>query len=156
MRSVTNRIPYFTETELACKSSGIVCMDPRFAAELPRLREAWGRPLTLNSVCRTPAHNAAAGGHPSSLHLTANPRWPTLGAMAADVRWRDWHVADMLAFARLAWRLGWAIGLHNGFCHVDRRGDLVLSELPRQVFVYGSWDGRFGPDAVRKLAEAKQ
>lgn len=58
-----------------------------------------------------------------------------------DVRWRGWPVADQLAFARLAWALGWSVGLHDGFCHIDRR---QLAGLPRACFLYGTWSGRFG------------
>lgn len=142
----TGAIPFFSVTELACKGTGAVRLDPRFAAALPFLRVSWGRPLAPNSVCRTPAHNARVGGHPRSLHLTENPAHPgAAGTMAADLAWRDWPVADQLALARLAWRQGWAVGLHNGFVHVDRRADLGMA---RAVFLYGEWAGLFGPDDV--------
>jgi hypothetical protein len=144
MTPVTTAIPYFSASELACKGTGVVKLDPRFAEALPKLREAWGKPVRPNSVCRTPAHNRAVGGHPSSLHLTENPRWPTLGCMALDWPWRDWPTAEKLEFARLAWRMGWAVGLHNGFCHLDRRADLRVKLLPPSVFLYGQWDGAFG------------
>jgi hypothetical protein len=80
--------------------------------------------------------------------MTENPKWPTFGAMAADVRWRGWSVAEQLRFARLAYSLGWSVGLHNGFCHVDRRADLKLSNLPQSVFLYGEWDKSFSPSDV--------
>lgn len=62
-----------------------------------------------------------------------------------DVRWRGVPVAEQLAFARLAWSMGWAVGLHDGFCHIDRRGDHGMA---RSVFLYGTWGGRFGPAEV--------
>ena len=147
---VTTPIRFFPAHECACKGTGIIRMDPYFAHAAPLLREAWGQPLTPNSICRTPAHNAAERGHPRSLHLTENPAWPTVGAMAMDVRWRDWSTAEKLRFARLAWSMGWAVGLHDGFCHLDRRGDLGLSTLPRKVFLYGKWSGAFHPGDVTK------
>ena len=134
----TGALPFFAENELACKGTGVIKLDMRFAAALPALRAKWDRPMILTSVCRTPEHNERAGGHPRSLHLTENPVHPTEGTMAADVAWRDWPQAEQLQFARVAYRLGWAIGLHNGFCHIDRRGDIGL---PKTVFLYGSWDG---------------
>jgi hypothetical protein len=155
---VTTAIEFFPYDELECKGSrkidpetrkgipgtGIVLLDPRFAQHLPELRRAWGRPVTPNSVCRTPAHNAKTkGANPSSLHMTKNPKWPTLGCMAMDWPWRGWSVEDQLAFAQLAWRLGWSVGLHNGFCHVDRRADLGLRALPQHAFLYGTWSGAF-------------
>lgn len=148
MQPITTAIPYFSESELRCKGTGVIKLDPRFADALPKLREAWGGPLVPNSVCRTPAHNAREGGHPRSLHLTDNPHWPTLGTMGADIRWRGWEPARQLAFARVAWGLGWSVGLHDGFCHVDRRADLKLPNLPQAVFLYGTWTGSFNRDDV--------
>ena len=158
MTPVTTPIRFFSHAELECKGSrvngrpgtGVIRMHPTFATELVRLREAWGRPVVPNSVCRTPAHNRAVGGHVRSLHLTENPHWPTLGCMAMDWPWRSWTKADQLAFARLAWRMGWSVGLHDGFCHIDRRADLGLRDLPQAVFLYGTWTGRFGPAEVRQ------
>lgn len=148
MKPITIAIPYFSESELRCKGTGIIKLDPRFAEALPKLREAWGASLTPNSVCRSPEHNKKSGGNPNSLHMTENLKWPTLGTMAADIRWRDWTVFNQLRFARLAYSLGWSVGLHNGFCHVDRRSDLNLAALPQNVFLYGTWDGRFKPSDI--------
>jgi len=145
----TDALPYFPRHELECRGTGVIQLDARFAAALPALRVEWGRPLTPNSVCRSPQHNASEGGHPRSLHLTDNPAWPTNGTMAADIRWRGWSTDDQLAFARLAWSRGWSVGLHNGFCHVDRRGDLGLPELPQRVFLYGTWGDDFSPGDVK-------
>lgn len=147
----TGALPYFSERELACRGTGVIRLDLRFAAALPALRAAWGRPLDLTesgSVCRTPEHNLRVRGHPRSMHLTDNPVHPTHGTMAADIPWRGWAAADQLRFARLAYRMGWSVGLHDGFCHVDRRADLGLPNLPKAVFLYGDWSGNFGPDEV--------
>ncbi len=157
MTTWTDAIPFFKRHELDCQGTrkldqdgvpipgtGVIEMDIRFAVALPNLRIKWGSPLNTNSVCRTPEHNAAInngkGGHPRSLHLTKNPKHLTHGSMAADIPWRDWPTMRKLAFAQLAWRLGWSIGLHNGFCHVDRRKDIGLQQ---RVFVYGTWDDLF-------------
>lgn len=142
---MSRAIEFFSERELACKGSGVIKLDPRFAAALPELRRAWGSALVPTSVCRTPEHNAAVGGHPRSLHLTENPVHPSQGAMAADIAWRMWPTDRKMAFARLAWRMGWTVGLHDGFCHVDRRADIGLS---RSVFVYGTWSRPFDPADV--------
>jgi len=139
----TKALPFFTADELACQGSGIVKLDMRFAAQLPALRMAWGSPMILNSCCRTPEHNARVKGHPRSLHLTINPKWPTWGCMAADVGWLSWSTEEQFQFALLAWNQGWSIGLHEGFCHIDRRGDMKRSELPQTVFTYDHWDGAF-------------
>lgn len=141
----TDALPYFPRHELACKGTGIILLDARFAAALPHLRMMWGKPLTPTSVCRTPAHNTAVGGHKTSMHLTENPARGTNGTMAADLAWGPWPPEQQLAFARLAWSLGWAVGLHDSFIHVDRRSEVRLRP---QVFVYGQWTGGFNAEQV--------
>ena len=141
----TQAIPFFTEKELACQGTGVIKMDIHFAVHFPLLRLKWDKPLIPNSVCRTPQHNEDEGGHPRSMHLTDNPEWPTDGTAAGDVRWRDWPVDEKLSFAKLAWSLGWSVGLHDGFCHVDRRVDFGLQQA---VFIYGAWSDHFDPDEV--------
>lgn len=143
--TVTTTIPYFSEQELRCKGTGIIRMDPLFESELPRLREAWGKPLSPSSVCRAPSHNAKVGGHPRSLHLTENPVHKVAGTAAADITWRGWPSSDRLAFARLAWSMGWSVGLHDGFCHIDRRD---AAGLPQTAYLYGAWSGAFGPGQI--------
>jgi hypothetical protein len=158
MQPVCTAIAYFGAHELDCNGTrdigkdghpipgtGVIKMDPRFARALPELREAWGEPLLTNSVCRTPAHNTRIGGHWRSLHLTDNPHWPSVGSMAADIRWRSWSTTKKLAFARMAYSMGWSVGLHDGFCHVDRRADIGLT---KRCFLYGTWGGVFDPSEV--------
>jgi hypothetical protein len=142
----TDALPYFTRKELACKGSGVIKLDMRFAAALPDLRRAWGEPLHPTSVCRTPAHNLAEGGASGSWHLTENPERPSHGCMAADIRWRDWPTEKKMAFARRAYKMGWAVGLHDGFCHIDRRGD--CDGWRKTVFIYGTWSGAFSKEDV--------
>lgn len=141
----TSAIPYFGESELRCKGSGIIEIDERFAVMLPYLRLKWGKALSLNSVCRSPAHNKAVDGHPTSLHLTYNPKHKTNGTMAADVDWKSWTKDEQIKFAKLAINLGFAVGLHNSFCHIDLRSEIGL---PKTVFLYGSWDNRFSPSDI--------
>lgn len=143
---ISKPIPFFTADELACKCCGLIKLDIHFAVHAPLLRLKWGRPLYPSSVCRCPRHNADEGGHVRSLHLTENPKHPTDGTAGMDVKWRNWPLEEKLRFARLAWRLGWAVGLHDGFCHVDRRADFGLQQ---RVFVYGAWSGAFEPAAVK-------
>lgn len=142
-------IPFFTEEELSCQGTGIIKLDIRFAVALPALRLDWGKPLSMSSVCRAPSHNKVInngkGGHPRSLHLTENPVHPTDGTMAGDVIWRDWPEEEKLYFARFCWRRGWSVGLHDSFCHIDRRKDIGLMQAS---FLYGQWTGSFGTDDV--------
>lgn len=138
--SWTGALPYFSAAELACKGSGVIKLDPEFAAMLPALRVLAGRALIPSSVCRTPEHNRKVGGHVRSLHLTDNPAHATRGAAAADIQWRTWSEKDKLIFARTAYKLGFSVGLHDGFCHVDWRRS---AGLPQACFLYGTWAGNF-------------
>ena len=143
----TEALPYFPKSQLACKGSGVIKLDIRFAVLLPLLRERWGKPLTPSSVCRTPTHNKAVGGHIRSLHLTDNPHHKTNGTCAADIRWADWPVSEQLRFAKLAYSLGFSVGLHQAFCHIDLRS---IVGLPQAVFLYGTWTNAFTPAGVTR------
>jgi len=138
-------LPFFPENELACRCCGVVKLDIRFAAMLPALRQVWGKPLTPSSVCRCPKHNVRVKGHPTSLHLTENSKWPTTGAAAADIAWRDWPTLDKLQFARMAHKHGFRVGLHDGFCHLDLGRELGINPKP---FLYGTWTGVFNPENI--------
>lgn len=147
MTAWTQPLPYFSRKELACKGSGVIKLHPTFAATLPHLRVMFGEPMIPTSVCRNPEHNRYVGGHPRSLHLTENPEHPTEGCMAADIRWDEWEDGKKLWFAGMAWDLGWSVGLHNAFVHIDRRRDIGLRQ---NVFHYGAWwQGPFGVEDVK-------
>lgn len=139
MTPVTTAIDYFAATELRCKGSGIIRLDPRFARALPELRVAVDHAMIPSSVCRSPAHNKAERGHRTSLHLTDNPKW-NCATMAADIQWRSWSFAKKFNFAKTALKLGWRVGLHDGFCHIDRLKDITTG-YP-DVFVYGAYTGK--------------
>ena len=145
----TEPIQYTSRKECACKGSGIIKIDSLFVEPWIVLRETWGEALSISSLCRTPAHNLRERGNKNSLHLTENPKWPTVGSMAADITWISWPRTKKLAFAKLAWRLGWSVGLHNSFCHIDRRGDLNAPGLAKNVFLYGTWDFAFDIEDVK-------
>jgi hypothetical protein len=68
--------------------------------------------------------------------------------MAADLLWSDWESEKKLDFARLAWNMGWSVGLHRTFCHVDRRRDIGLRQA---VFVYGEWADNFGANDITEF-----
>jgi zinc D-Ala-D-Ala carboxypeptidase len=141
MITVNTEIPYFARHELMCKGSGMIRLDKRFADALVSLRREWGKPLMLNSVCRSPEHNKKVGGAANSYHLTVHPSRPTNGTMAADVNWANWTKERRIDFARFAWQRGWSVGLHEGFIHIDRRKDIGVQQI---VFLYGIWQGAFG------------
>jgi len=70
--------------------------------------------VLVNSWYRSPAHNEAIGGVPSSMHLT-------LGAAdIVKVGWSPKEVADALEQSPYRQELG--VGRYNTFTHVDVRG----------------------------------
>lgn len=146
-------IPYFNRDELESPDTREIRLDRRFAAAFPALRLAHGGPLVPTSVCRTPAYNERIRGHPRSLHLTDNPVHPTDGTMGADLYWETWPVQTKLRFARLAWSMGWSLGLHDEFVHVDRRADLgdpPGSYLEQTIYEYDNWSRPFSQAAIRQ------
>lgn len=145
MASWTEALPFFTKGELGCRHCGEVKIDIRLAALLPAMRQRWGKPLTPTSVCRCLLHNTSVGGHPRSLHLIDNPVWPTDGSGAVDISWRDWPAQTKLDFARMAHRLGFRIGLHDSFVHLDIGRELGMSPAP---FLYGSWSAPFNSEDI--------
>lgn len=141
MKSWDARLKYFSEDELKCQGTGVIKLDIRFAKALPLLREEWGKPLIVTSVCRTPEHNKNVGGHPNSLHLTENPKHDTWGTMAADIYWKNWSTEEKKRFAKFAYSRGFSIGLNDTFCHIDLRKEIGLYQA---VFNYGSnWSNQF-------------
>ncbi len=150
--SWTDALPYFGRDELACRGSGELILDVRFAAALPALRAKWGAPLNPTSVCRSPDHNAAVNGHPRSLHLTHQDpseismgRDKRFGTMAADIDWGDWSDKARREFAVLARSERWAVGLHPDFCHIDLRRVIGLGLV---TYEYGDWSEAWGKHEV--------
>jgi hypothetical protein len=136
-------LPYFTASELACRCCHTIALNTQFAAALVALRSSWGQSLNPTSVCRCPTHNVSVGGHPNSLHMTTGVHGIS-GTAAADFAWRHWGDTLKREFAQLAYSMGFSVGLHDGFCHVDGR---TLGGLSQGSFVYGNWTG-FSPMEV--------
>lgn len=83
--------PHFCVREFRCKDgSDPVFIDTALAELLERIREHFGKPVTITSAYRTPAHNAKAGGAKFSQHLYGR---------AADIRVQDVSVEDVAAYA---------------------------------------------------------
>lgn len=59
----------FSLREFQCPCCHTVMLHPKLAASLQKLREAWGKPLTVTSGYRCARHNAEVGGVPNSRHM---------------------------------------------------------------------------------------
>lgn len=81
----------FSRAEVACKCCGIDWVSMTLLCKLQIVRDQYfaifKEGLTLNCVCRCPAHNADVGGKPDSAHLTTDKK---IGE-AADISCTDSH-----------------------------------------------------------------
>lgn len=133
---------YFDPSELQCPKAEIVVLAPGFAPALAALRHDFGRPMRVNSCCRSADHNRAIGGHPRSLHLLRNPYWTyppghdcagsPVETCAIDIAVPDGPYRGALIAA--AWNAGFSVGVARTFVHLDARS-LVLG-LPQTSFLY--------------------
>lgn len=114
----------FSVRELSCPH----CQappQPRLIIELQKLRDAFGRPMTITSATRCKEHNAAVGGAPNSQHLQGIA---VDVAVPVDLR----HDLVRLAMAAGVWR---GVGIAKTFIHLD------LRLANPAVWIYGS-DGK--------------
>ncbi len=124
---------YFSDSELKCRCCGVVSIADGFEDKLIELREAYGRPMYVNSACRCTAHNITVGGHPSSSHIFDSQKRPFKGSYGIDIRCDD--SKDRAALILLALQLGWCVGINKTFLHLDRRRD-YFPDYPQVVFLY--------------------
>lgn len=125
-------IPYFTHKELACPQTGKIILAPGFADKLIELREAFGKPMSVNSACRSKEYNKKIKGAAKSFHVFDQPFYQAQGCCAVDIAMTCSATRGKLIAA--AWHLGWSIGVHKNFIHLDRRID--YTNLEQIVFTY--------------------
>ena len=114
--------PDFKVRELRCRDgSDTVMVDETLTVVLQCIRDHFGKPVTITSGYRTPAHNAAVGGAKSSQHLLGR---------AADIRVQGVSVEDVAAYAESLmpdWggvgRYPVKAGRATGWVHVDTRAE---------------------------------
>jgi len=121
----------FTHLEIADRDTREGRLAPGFAQALAMLRISFGRPMKVNSCCRTLRRNNLVGGHPRSLHIYDSSPHGIAGACAIDIATPDIRYA--LDLARLAIAEGWSVGVNKSFLHLDRRAD---HGLPQGLFGY--------------------
>ncbi len=83
--------PHFRVREFRCRDgSDPIFVDTQLVELLERIREHFGKAVTITSAYRTAAHNAAVGGAKFSQHLYGR---------AADIRVQGVRVEDAAAYA---------------------------------------------------------
>jgi hypothetical protein len=116
--------PHFSPAEMACTSSGELCVDAAFMDRLEALRAALGMPLPINSGYRTPAHNAAVS--------ETGEHGPHTTGHAADIRINGAAAVRLIGLAPSLGFTGIGIAqkgaLDARFVHLD---DLSYPAFPR-------------------------
>lgn len=131
---------YFSDSELRCKGEvckcGQVKLNTKFDAKLLQLRRNVNEPMTVNSCCRCKIHNDVVKGAKRSFHLCDNTGFKTDGTCAIDIKRKDDTYNIKLVLE--AWELGFSIGVHPSFFHLDLRTEVIGK--PQIVFSYGKTD----------------
>ena len=106
--------PHFFRDEFACRCGcGFDTVDTKLVQGLQHLRDIMKAPVSINSGCRCPEHNAAVGGVPNSQHLLGK---------AADIVMRGYTPEEVAEFADLLVEFGNSgIIIYDNFTHVDVR-----------------------------------
>jgi hypothetical protein len=120
----------------------VVKLNPIFDSKLLQLRVIVHEPIKVNSCCRCGSHNKKVGGASKSFHLLDDSGFKTNGTCAIDIpRGKASFNIKLLLHA---WELGFRIGVHPNFFHLDVAPDVV--DKPQIVFAYGKTD----PDDLAK------
>ncbi len=103
----------FQVKEFACKDgSDKILIDNELVLVLQKVRDYFGKPVTINSAYRNASYNRKIGGVSNSQH--------TMGT-AADVVISGVKAEEVAKYAEYIMGNKGGIGLYNGFVHVDTR-----------------------------------
>lgn len=101
----------FRVREFRCKDgSDPIFLDGELVSILQKIREHFGKPLTITSAYRTPTHNKACGGAAYSQHLYGR---------AADFKIAGVGPDTVAAYAETLLPHSGGIGLYPNFVHLD-------------------------------------
>lgn len=103
----------FRVKEFACSDgSDPIFISPDLVSVLQKIRAHFGKPVTITSAYRTPAHNAKVGGVADSQHL--------YGA-AADIKVKNVSPLRVAQYAEQILINKGGIGVYETFVHIDVR-----------------------------------
>ena len=103
----------FKVREFACKDgSDPVFIAPELVKVLQKIRDHFGKAVSVNSGYRTPAYNKKVGGAAYSQHLYG---------MAADISVNGVNPKRVAAYAETLLPDRGGIGVYSSFTHVDVR-----------------------------------
>ena len=103
----------FQVKEFACKDgSDKILIDTELVSVLQKIRDHFGKTVTINSAYRNAAYNKKVGGVSNSQHTKGT---------AADIVVKDVDPSDVARFAEYVMPNKGGIGLYSNFVHVDVR-----------------------------------
>ena len=102
----------FKVKEFACQDgSDPIFIDSELVSVLQKIRNHFGKAVTITSAYRTPGHNKNVGGTTYSQHLYGK---------AADIKIQGIAPKDVAKYAETLLDEG-GIGIYNTFTHIDVR-----------------------------------
>ena len=102
----------FRVREFACQDgSDPIFIDSELVSVLQKIRNHFGKAVTITSAYRTPKHNKTVGGTTYSQHLYGK---------AADIKVQGLAPKDVAKYAETLLDEG-GIGIYNTFTHIDVR-----------------------------------
>ena len=118
----------FKSAEFKSRNYPVVFIDTDLVKILQGIRNAFGKPVNINSGFRTYEHNKSVGGSTNSAHLLGK---------AADISIRGIKAADLARGAAALYGRTSAIGLHEpeNYVHIDivYAGNWYRNELTNKV-----------------------
>ena len=103
----------FKVREFACSDgSDPIFIDTELVNVLQKIRTHFGKPVTITSAYRTPAHNKTVGGTTYSQHLYGR---------AADIKISGVTPKQVAEYAETLLKNYGGIGIYNTFTHIDVR-----------------------------------
>lgn len=103
----------FTVREFACQDgSDKVLIDADLVAILQKIRDHFGKPITINSAYRSASHNRKVGGVSNSQHVKGT---------AADIVVSGVAPVEVAKYAEYIMPKKGGIGVYYGFVHIDVR-----------------------------------
>lgn len=103
----------FRVKEFACQDgTDTILVNPKLIVLLQKVRDHFGKPVTINSAYRTEAHNKKVGGSVYSQHKYGT---------AADVKIAGISPKTIATYVNTQMPNSGGIGVYSSFCHIDVR-----------------------------------
>lgn len=105
----------FKAREFACKDgSDTFFVAPKLVTILQKIRDHFGKPVTINSAYRNDTYNKKVGGEKDSQHLYGK---------AADIAIKGVDPKTVAAYAEKLLSNTGGIGIYDTFVHIDVRSE---------------------------------